>query len=75
MKLVGPAGNLEIKVVDLAARNDFLVLSTQMGVWQQNVTIDYEDIRILRKLIFKLSVISFLLKFFIRSAFYKKKKD
>ena len=67
MKFFGPAGNLEIKLVDLVVNDDFIVLSTQMGVWQQTVLIDFKDTKELMSLFFRFSVFLFLLKSFIRS--------
>ena len=76
MRLIGPAGNLEIKLIDLVVNDDLVVLSTQMGVWQQTVLIDYNDAKKMMRLIFRFSVIVFLLKSFIRSVFdFKKKND
>jgi len=69
MRLFGPAGNLEIKLNDLVVNNDLIVLSTQMGVWQQTVLIDFKDTKKLMALFFRFSVILFLLKSFIRSLF------
>ena len=76
MRLFGPAGNLEVELVDLGVNNDLIVLSTNIGVWQQTVLIDYNDTKKLLRLFFKFSVIRFLLKSFIHSLFdFKKNSD
>ncbi len=76
MRLIGPAGNLEIKLIDLVVNDNIVVLSTQMGVWQQSVLIDYSDTKKLMKLIFRFSVILFFLKSFARTILdFRKKND
>ncbi len=76
MRLFGPAGNLEIELIDLVVNDDFISLSTQMGVWRQTVLIDYSDTKKLMTLFFRFSIILFLLKSCIRSLFdFRKKND
>ena len=75
MRLFGPAGNLEVELIDLTVNDDMIVLSTKMGVWQQTVLIDYNDAKKLMKLFFRFSTLFFLLKSFTRSLFDFRKKS
>lgn len=69
MKLYGPAGNFEVEVTDLNVNDDFIALSTKMGVWQQSLMIDHNDAKKLISMFFRFSVFLFLLKSFTRSIF------
>lgn len=75
MRLFSPAGNLEIELIDLVVNDDFIVLSTQMGVWQQTILIDYNDTKKLMSLIFRFSILLFLLKLCFRSLFDFRKRN
>ncbi|MGI9535171.1 MAG: hypothetical protein ACR2NW_09490 [Thermodesulfobacteriota bacterium] len=76
MRLFGPAGNLEVELIDLVVNDEFISLSTQMGVWQQTVLIDYKDTKKLMSLFFRFSIILFLFKSFFRSLFnFSEKSD
>ncbi len=77
MNLYGPTGDFEahIRIKGITVKRELIILNTEMGVWQYNVSIDPSDIQLLVPLIFRFSVLFFIIKIYIRSVFGKGKNS
>lgn len=65
MKIVSPAGELEVIVGKTAIEGDSVVVDAGVGIWQIKVHLGPEDFRFFLSLFFKPEVLYLLLKRFL----------
>lgn len=63
MKVVSPAGEFEILIQDSLVEGDSIVLKGQMGVWDTKIYLKPRDFWIVTTMLFRPSIIFFLLKY------------
>jgi hypothetical protein len=69
LRVSSPAGDFEILVKDAGVEGEFVVLKGQIGVWDSKIYLSPNDLWLFASILFRPSILLFLLKLPFRSLF------
>lgn len=61
-KMVSPAGEMEVRILEVNQNHNRLILTGQMGIWEAKIYLEPEEVVQTIRLMTKASVLQYLLK-------------